>query len=171
MPRKIYRGSYQSQRNNNSKKKIVVIVVVVLILCIGVGVFLAFNENGIGAAMSRSVEEITQLKMQIKERDDKIADLEQKIVGYEQELATRPAPSATPIPPPNEEVSAGQPTPEPTVDTNKPKRTAKPKSTPKPTSGQPAEPQPTQEPQIPTQPPQIPTQPPQTPPMETSPTE
>ena len=138
MPRKVYYGSYQSQRNKSNKKKVIIIAVAVIAVIIFVAsmCIVSFNEDGYGAAMQASVEEMTQMRIRIKELEDEIINLQNEIEGYKAELAMRPATTAAPIEPPNDAVANMQATPEPTP-------------TPKPRS--------TRRPSIPTQPP---TQPP-----------
>lgn len=139
MPRKVYYGSYQSQRNRSNKKKVLITVALIVAAAgfITAVCVISFNKNGYGAAMQNSVEEMTQMRIRIKELEDQVISLQNEIEGYKAELAMRPATTAAPIEPPNDSVAAMQATPEPTP-------TPKTKSTKKPS--------------IPTQPP---TQPPQ----------
>lgn len=161
MPRKVFYGSYRNQRNQNTKKKVIAAVIILAAVLVAAGIFMAMSGAGIGPAMQQSVQEITQLKMQLKEKDDQIAALQTEIEQYKQELASRPAPSATPIPPPNDEVSAGQTTPVPSAAPTKKPSKAAPTKRPSKT----AAPTQTKAPQIPTQPPAVaPTQPPAAPP-------
>lgn len=139
MPRKVYYGSYQNQRNRSNRKKILITItlIVVIVGFITAVCVISFNKDGYGEAMRDSVEEMTQMRIRIKELEDQVINLQNEIEGYKAELAQRPATTAAPIEPPNDSVAAMQMTPEPTV-------APKPKSTKKPS--------------IPTQPP---TQPPQ----------
>lgn len=136
MPRKVYYGSYQSQRNKSNRKKAAAITLSVL----GITVFIvavcivSFNKNGYGAAMQQSVEEMTQMRIKIKELEDENIVLRNELEACKAELALRPASTAVPIEPPNDAVATMQATPEPT-----PEPTKKPRSTKKP--------------QLPTQPP------------------
>lgn len=148
MRRKIYYGSYQNQRRNDNKKRIVIIFLIVVGIIGVVGMIFAATNNGsnLNQSVQESVKEITQLKLKIKEQEDEIYELKAEIENYKAELQLRPAPSATPIVPPNDEVGAGQPANTPTTSpTSTPKATKKPVSTKKP--------------QTPTQPP-MPTPPP-----------
>ena len=147
MPRKVYYGSYQSQRNKSKRKKIIIITLVVLavIAFITALCIVSFNKNGYGMAMQSSVEEMTQMRIRIKELEDEIVNLQNEIEGYKAELAQRPASTAMPIQPPNDAVATMQATPEPTQ-TPKPKSTKKPKLPTQPPT------QPTQAPAAPAEP-------------------
>lgn len=163
MPRRIFYGSYHDQKNKNKRKIVTVIVIIAIILIAAAIYFFATDTGGIGQAVRASVGEITQLKMQIQEKDDRIAELEREVEEYKQELALRPAPSATPIPPPNDQVAGGV-----TVPAASPAATLRPrtgrstptkKSTPTPTKA----PSPSKTPATVTQPPAVATQAPSAP--------
>lgn len=129
MARKIYYGNFQNKRRIDSKKRFIILLSVVIVIGVTVWLtvfFTATSQNDVAIAVKDNVQEITQLKLQLKEKDDKIALLEEQIANYEAELAQRPTVAPLVIEPPNEEVLSGQPTPSPT-----PKPT--PKSTPKQT--------------------------------------
>lgn len=145
MPRKVYYGSYQSQRNKENKRRAIIIasVTVVLVGFVTAVCVVSFNQNGYDAAMQSSVEEMTQMRIRIKELEDQVIDLQNEIERYKAELEMRPATTAAPIEPPNDSVAAMQSTPEPTA-------APKPKSTKKPS---------------------IPTQPPTQPPVVSTPQE
>ena len=125
--------------------------------------FFATDTGGIGQAVRASVGEITQLKMQLKEKDDRIAELEREVEEYKQELALRPAPSATPIPPPNDRVAGGvvapSASPAATIRPRTGGRAPSRKVTPAPTKA----PAPTKTPATVTQPPAVATQAPSAP--------
>ncbi len=158
MPRRVYYGSYGTKRKTDKKKKFFITLAVLAAIGIIVWVTLFFgtiSRRDLGAMMKGSVNEITQLKLQLEEKDDEIAALNRKIEQYEAELAVRPTLAPTPVPPPNEAVLAGQATAAPTQAPTATKRPKASKTTPPPTV------QPTQAVQPPTQQPQQPTQQPQ----------
>lgn len=138
MPRQIFYGDYHKQKHKRNKK-IILIIIIAAVLFIGAAVYLFVTDTGgIGQAIRASVGEITELKMQLKEKDDRIAELEQEIEGYQQELALRPAPSATPIPPPNDQVAGSWiPTVPNVAATPKPSTKTKKKSSTKKTPASP----------------------------------
>lgn len=127
MPRKVYYGSYQSQRNRSNKKKLLITVAVIVAVVgfITAVCVISFNKSGYGAAMQDSVEEMTQMRIRIKELEDQVISLQNEIEGYKAELALRPATTAAPIEPPNDSVAAMQVTPEPTA-APQPRKTKKP---------------------------------------------
>lgn len=117
MPKKIYYGDFRNKRKNDGKKRFIIILSVIVIMGVIVWLTVFFGATGqkdVANAVKGSVQEITQLKLQIKERDDKIAQLEAKISDYETELALRPTIPPMVIEPPNPAVLSGQPTPTPT---------------------------------------------------------
>ena len=112
------------------------------------------RQHDVGSMVKDSVSEITQLKLELKEKDDEIAALNQKIADYEAELAIRPTLEPTPLVPPNDAVSGAAVTPTPAPQTSRtprPKRTEAPKqqqqTTPPPAEQAPAVQEPVQEPQ------------------------
>ncbi len=141
MPRKVYYGSYQSQRNKSNRKKVIIITLVVLAVVVFVAAMciVSFNEDGYGAAMQESVEEMTQMRIRIKELEDEIINLQNEIEGYKAELAMRPATTAAPIEPPNDAVATMQATPEPTPQPRSTRRPSIPTQPPTQPPVQPAE--------------------------------
>lgn len=130
MPKKIYYGNFQNKRKSDGKKRFIIILSVIIIIgaVIWLTVFFgATAKKDVADAVRGKVQEITQLKLQIKERDDRIAQLEAAISAYEAELALRPTIEPLSIEPPNQEVLSGQPSPTPTP---------KPTKTPSKRSGQ-----------------------------------
>lgn len=126
MPKKIYYGDFRNKRKNDSKKRFIIMLSVIVIIGVIVWFTVFFGATGqkdVADAVKDNVQEITQLKLQIKERDDKILQLEAKLAEYENELAFRPTIQPMVIEPPNDEVLSGQPNPTPT-----PKPTKKPRS-------------------------------------------
>lgn len=126
MPRRgsVYYGSYQTQRKRDSKKRFIIILA--LLISIGLIVWLTLflgtmGRQDFGDMTKDLVSEITELKLQIEEKNDEIAALNQKILEYEAELAIRPTIAPTPVPPPNETVMAGQPTPTPSPSPRRPR--------------------------------------------------
>lgn len=117
MPKKIYYGNFQNKRKSDSKKRFVIMLSVVVIIGVIVWFTVFFGATGqkdVADAVKEKVQEITQLKLQLREKDDKIAQLEAAIAEYENELALRPTIEPLAIEPPNPEVLSGQPTPTPT---------------------------------------------------------
>jgi len=120
MPRRssVYYGSYQRQRKRDGKKRFFIILA--LLVSIGFVVWITvffgmLGKHDVENMTKDLVYEITELKLQLEEKDDEIEALNQKILEYEAELAVRPTIAPTPVPPPNETVMAGQPTPTPTA--------------------------------------------------------
>lgn len=137
LPRKVYRGSYQNERNRSKKKKAIAITIITLIIIatiVAIGMS-AFNKNGYGVIMQSSIEEVTQLRIRVKELEDEIAALKAENENYKSQLALYPAVTASPIQPPNDAVATMQETPAPT-ETPAPKSTKKPRiPTQPPTQG------------------------------------
>lgn len=154
-------GSYQQQRKKETRKRIIMIVGAIILVGVVVwlAIFFGAVNPGMGNAVQQSVQEVTQLKIQLKEKDDEIESLKQEISALHEDLASRPTPTPTPILPPNDQVGAGQGTPEPTYQPRaRTQRTPKPTESPKknPSSG--AQTQPPQTPPPSTQPPSPPVQ-------------
>lgn len=138
MPRRVYYGSYQAQRKHNNRKKVIIIVSVIAVIAVIIWLSLFFGairQRDLGDMMKVSVNKITELKLQLEEKDDEIAALKQQIAAYEIELAARPTIAPTPVPPPNDTVMAGQAT---SVPTKVPSAVKKPKATANPAEVQPA---------------------------------
>lgn len=144
MPRQIFYGSYHDQKNKKKKKFMIALIIIIVLMIAAIVYLFLTDTGGIGQAVRSSVGEITELKMQLQEKDDRIAELEQEVEQYKQELALRPAPSTTPIPPPNDQVAGAwlptipSATQAPTTSrrTKKPSATAKPKATKAPAATQ-----------------------------------
>ena len=158
MSKRVFYGRYQIKRRRDNKKRFLILLLVLVAIGAIIWLTLFFGttrQHDVGSMVKDSVSEITQLKLELKEKDDEIAALNQKIADYEAELAIRPTLEPTPLVPPNDAVSgaAGTPTPAPqTSRTPRPKRTEAPKqqqqqTTPPPVEQAPAVQEPVQEPQ------------------------
>ncbi|MCH5185561.1 MAG: hypothetical protein J1F64_05480 [Oscillospiraceae bacterium] len=117
MQRKVYYGNFQNKRKRDSKKRFIIIISVIVIIGTVVWLTIFFGATGqkdVADAVKDNVQEITQLKLQLKEKDDRIAALEAQIEEYKAELAVRPTLTPTAIEPPNDEVLSMQPSAAPT---------------------------------------------------------
>lgn len=123
---------YHANQQREKRKKRIIITVLLALLVIGVAVIMFFIGDGQQAEHVQAVvQENTQLKLQLKEKEDRITALGEEISRLNTELDLRPTPSPTPAVPPNNTVSGGQPGAS-TAPTKKPSPRGNAKATPTP---------------------------------------